>query len=202
MRSRINQRLTRLAFPLRSRALDSLADTPEERAILAAALYATAPVDEPRAYVERPFALPTRSRFSNGTYGVLYAANSLATAVRETAYHLARVYADGAAPPMETRRMHLTLRVHGSTDDIRREVDRRVPRAIYDPNDYSASQIYGAKARERVDSIYYDSVRNAQGGRCAGAFSLASVTRARLLGETALAWNGARFIEEHIIQPI
>ena len=48
------------------------------------------------SYVMAPFTHvnPKGSRFSNGTYGVYYAASSLETAIRETAYHFARIAAD------------------------------------------------------------------------------------------------------------
>src|SRR5262249_40439065 len=47
-------------------------------------------------WVMAPFTYrnPKGSRFSNGSYGVYYAANDLPTAVKETAYHFAQFAAD------------------------------------------------------------------------------------------------------------
>jgi hypothetical protein len=199
----LNERLVRLAFPLRSAALDALVDTEAERHALRALQSLTAPpADTARAYIERPFVFPGVSRFSDGTYGVLYAANSLITALRESAYHLARIYTDGNAPPMETRRTRLSMRMRGRAEDIRRSVDATVAPEVYDPRDYTVSQQFGAKARAKVQAIHFDSVRNAHGGRCVGAFTPSIVHGARITGQTTLVWDGERFSEEHVITPL
>lgn len=198
----INRRFIRLAFPMNSEALNSLADSPEERAtLLTLAALTSPPAKSVRAYIERPFLYPASSRFSSGTYGVLYAATTIATAVRETAYHLAQVYADGKAPPMQTRRSEIRIRVKARCRDIRHAVDKRIPAAVYDPDSYAMSQRFGERVRKRTPAIYYDSVRNTRGG-CIAAFTPAAVAEARLAREMALVWNGERFIEEHFINPL
>ncbi|MEO6913535.1 MAG: RES family NAD+ phosphorylase [Candidatus Baltobacteraceae bacterium] len=135
-------RLVRLAFPLRSLELDTLVERHELNA-LEGLRSITTPLAEKsvNAYVPRPFAFPSQSRFSDGTFGVLYAGNSLATAVRETGHHLTRIYADGNAPPMETRRVRLALYMRGSAIvDIRHATDPAIAPAIDSPETYSAIQ--------------------------------------------------------------
>lgn len=198
-----SERLVRLAFPLRSAAVDSLVDTDEERQALRKLQSVTASTDERiRAYVGRPFQYPCASRFSDGRYGVLYAANSLATALCETAYHLARIYADVNAPAMETRRVEFSMHFNGRVEDIRHDIDSTVSTTLYDRVNYASAQKFGATARDRADAVHYDSVRNLHGGRCVGAFTPSIVGAIRVVGESGLVWDGARFIEEHRIRSL
>ncbi len=201
----VDGRFSRLAYPPRSSALASLADTAEDRdalAVLAAMSIGTLPGDNLRAYIMRPFVRPVVSRFSDGSYGVLYVANSLATAVRESAYHLSRFFSDGNAPAQDTRRAHLSLHLRATVDDIRGRTDANVPAAIHDPTDYRDAQRFGAARRTVTDGVHYDSVRNRQGGHCIAAFAPQVVTHAHLIGEISLVWDGRRFIEEHEIRPL
>lgn len=199
----LDDTFTRLAYPQQTPALRDLSATPEEgRQILALLRLTGAVSDDADAYVHRPFALPAVSRFSDGSYGVLYVANSLITAVRESAYHLARFFADGSAPETQTRRTRLEMQVYSRVTDVRRSVRPRVSAAIYDPDDYRAAQEYGRKMRARSHALHYDSVRNRHGGHCVGAFVPDVVKRAAVVGEIALVWNGQRFVEAHEITPL
>jgi len=134
---------------------------------------------------------------------MLYAANSLTTAVRETAHHLARVFADGSAPRQDTRKKKLAIDFSGNVQDIRAAIDANVPKGIYDPNDYRASRTFGREQRAKnVAALHFDSVRNKHGGHCVGAFTRDVVKRAAILGDVALVWDGRRFIEAHEISAI
>jgi hypothetical protein len=199
----LDDTFTRLAYPVQTPALLALGENPEERRQILALLTLTGPVSvDADAYVRRPFEFPTISRFSDGNYGVLYAANSLITAVRESAYHLGRFFADGSAPETQTRRMRLEMHVRSKVTDIRRSVRPRVNAAIYDPDDYRVAQDYGRKVRARTHALHYDSVRNRHGGHCVGAFVPEVVARAAVVGEVGLVWNGQRFVEAHEIVPL
>ncbi len=198
----LDDTFTRLAYPLQTPALLALSETPDKRQILAL-LQLTGPVSAGAdAYVELPFQFPTVSRFSDGSYGVLYAANSLITAVRESAHHLARFFADGNAPESQTRRTRLEMHVRGRVTDIRRGVRPQLDAAIYDPDDYRVAQKYGRKARARTHALHYDSVRNRHGGHCVGAFKPETIVGAAIAGEVGLVWNGQRFVEAHEIVPL
>jgi len=190
----------RLAFAPHSTLLFTFVDGEHEMRELAGVVGGSSTgVD---AYIERPFAFPVASRFSTGAYGVLYAANSIHTAVRETAYHLAQFFASGNAPESERRRTRLRLRMRGTVEELRRANNPRVDPAIYDPNDYASAQRLGAQLRPKRLGVGFDSVRNLHGGTCVGAFTPSLVARAAIVGEMSLVWNGRRFTEAHDITPI
>jgi hypothetical protein len=200
----IDTTMLRLAFPIRSEAVRTLTDTTSEDRDLRALQAITwgQRTDNARTYLEAPFRYPASSRFSDGTFGVLYAANSLVTSIRETAYHLSGIYADGRAPAMQTRRKQLALRLIATSVDVRRAIDTNIDVSIYDTDSYQASQTFGAKAREQAPLLHFDSVRNVRGGHCIGAFSSHAVQRVRFLADIALVWDGQRFVEEHEIRAL
>ena len=111
---------------------------------------------------------PLGSRFSDGSYGVFYAARDKATAVAETRYHQAKfLHATGEGP------IQLQMRVYhvdasGELHDLRPLTSLRPE--LYDPDSYSASQAFGRELRA-ADSVglVYKSVRH-DGGECAAVF--------------------------------
>ncbi len=112
---------------------------------------------------------PKGSRFSNGSYGVYYAAYSLETALRETIYHFEKFARDARDPPRREDMRVLVGRVFNTFDDVNSlSIPERT--AVLDPNSYAASQPFGQKRREAGShGISYPSVRH-PGGRCIGAF--------------------------------
>lgn len=194
--------VVRLAYPMVTDALLALSDAEEQNELMALAAR-TAPIAaNARGYIDRPFRIPMPSRFSDGSYGVLYAANSLLTAVRETAYHLEQIFSDGQVPESEHRRVRLALRLRGSVYNARRTENPTIDARIYDANRYVASQAFGREVRKFCDGIQYDSVRDPDGGVCVGAFHPRLVRSARIISTIGLIWNGDRFIEIHEIQAI
>ena len=202
----LNAPFIRLAYPLRSTAVESLADDPDELKALTALIgraRGTSSDETINGYIMRPFEFPNPSRFSDGSYGILYVANSITTAVRETAHHLARIFADGNAPRQDTRKKKLAIDVAGTVRDIRITVDKDVPTEIYDPDDYRAAQSFGRNQRKKsIPGLHFDSVRNKHGGHSVGAFTPDLVKHAAIAGDVGLVWDGKRFIEEHDISPI
>jgi hypothetical protein len=118
---------------------------------------------------------PNGSRFSDGTYGVYYAAREFATALRETAFHFARYALDSAdGPRRETMRVLVGRIEHGFHDVA--ALPEKARAAILDPDSYAASQAYAHELREAgSDGVTYPSVRDAR-GQCVGAF------RAKVVG--------------------
>jgi hypothetical protein len=110
------------------------------------------------------------SRFSDGSYGVYYAAEGLLTAIKETAFHWARFAANSHDPPGRREDMRVLL---GSIDCSFCEVDTLSgddQRLVLDPASYAVSQIFGVNRRVAgSDGVSYPSVRH-KGGRCVGAF--------------------------------
>ena len=111
--------------------------------------------------VDRP------SRFSDGSYGVLYVADRFETALFETIHHHARFMARTAESPGWTSQFReIILTVRADLHDLRGQGDRFA--ACLDPDDYAAAQLLGAALRKAgSDGIAYPSVRQA-GGECVG----------------------------------
>jgi len=112
---------------------------------------------------------PRGSRFSDGSYGVYYAARTLRTAVRETAFHFARFAADSRDPPRYEDMQVLIGRVDQRFVDVGAlAADARA--RILDPADYAAGRALGATLRAAgANGVVYASVRD-PGGECLGAF--------------------------------
>lgn len=109
------------------------------------------------------------SRFSNGTYGIYYAARDLMTAIRETAHHFARFATDSNDPPRREDMRVLLGSVDHVFDDVE-SVEDLAKRAILDRNSYAVSQPFGALRRtNNSDGLLYPSVRH-EGGQCIAAF--------------------------------
>ncbi|HVY21826.1 MAG TPA: RES family NAD+ phosphorylase [Steroidobacteraceae bacterium] len=128
------------------------------------------------------------SRFSNGVYGVYYAARSLKTAVYETVYHRQRFLAATDEAPGELDMRAFTARVRKPMRDI------RAPRFKYlhDPDDYTASQEFGKQRREKNDwGLVYNSVRD-PGGTCVAIFRPPAISIPVQGAALAYVWDGKR----------
>jgi hypothetical protein len=133
------------------------------------------------------------SRFSDGAYGVFYAARERATAIAETRHHHARFLAATREPPM-----HLPMRLYSVAIDARLHDLRpagAVGDAVYAPDDYAASQALG-RALHAAGSggVVYRSVRHA-GGQCAGLFRPIGASRCLHAAYLLYAWDGERFTD-------
>lgn len=108
---------------------------------------------------------PEGSRFSDGTYGVFYAAREIETAIRETVYHRERFLARTKEPPQRIQMRCYVTSIRRPFHDIRGGHP-----ALHDPNSYAASQRFGRGLRTKnSNGIVYDSVRRT-GGQCVAAF--------------------------------
>jgi RES domain-containing protein len=207
-----DQRVHRISFPQRSALTATLVD-PTDRGELEALLASTSVIESHRAgerrivaidedyvgehrdYVLAPFAYRSATRFSDGSYGVFYAAESRETALCEVVSRLARTYIDGNAPAQETRKQHLTLRiVADELVDVRVAQVPNVDTAIYDAEDYAAAQSFGSQIRDLHPGLAYDSVRH-RGGVCVGAFIPRILSDVRLESILSVVWDGSAFVE-------
>ena len=146
------------------------------------------------SYLMAPFAhvSPDRqSRFSNGTYGVLYVASQFETALFETIHHHARFMArTGEAPGWTSQFREIILSVHADLHDLRSSDP--VHQASLDPNSYAASQALAASLRATgSNGIVYPSVRHTEGD-CAGLFYPDCATNPIQGRHLAYHWNGER----------
>lgn len=143
-------------------------------------------------YVLAPFAHPSESRFSDGSYGVLYAGLTLETAFDESLYWLNRFFADATViNGALAKKQHLTFHACAAMADVRAQ-SGGIAR-LYDPNDYTVSQQWSAALRDlRHAGICYDSVRN-PGGECVGLFIPRPAANVRVRDLIEFAWDGTHF---------
>jgi RES domain-containing protein len=109
------------------------------------------------------------SRFSDGSYGVYYAARQLETAIRETAHHFARFASHASDPPRRETMRVLVGTIERALDDVY-VLDEATKAAILDKDSYLHSRPFGADRRNNgSDGLIYPSVRH-DGGQCVAAF--------------------------------
>jgi len=109
------------------------------------------------------------SRFSDGSFGVLYAGERFETALFETIHHHGRFMARTREPPGWTSQFReIILAIEAGLHDLRGEPVGES--ALLRRDDYAASQALGASLRAAgADGVVYPSVRH-PGGACAGLF--------------------------------
>lgn len=131
------------------------------------------------------------SRFSDGTFGVYYAAAELETAVAETIFHFEAYARDSNDPPrMEDMRV-LVGPAGAELEDVSSMAEPLRTRVL-DPDSYAASQPYARALRdEGANGVIYPSVRHA-GGACLGAFRPRAVGLPRQERHLKYRWNGQR----------
>ena len=131
---------------------------------------------------------PHGSRFSNGTYGVFYAANNLDTAIAETTHHRERFMRATAQPHMELDMRVYLVNLEGGLHDLRGQ--RATQPLIYHSDNYAAGQHLGKTLRKAgSDGIVYDSVRWMR-GECAAMFRPSLLSNARQERHLCYIWDG------------
>ena len=88
---------------------------------------------------------PNGSRFSNGDFGVYYAAEQLSTALAETIFHKEQFLAYTNEPPQEVAMRSLVARFSADLIDLT-PIHKVNP--IYSLTDYSAGQSLGLQIKE------------------------------------------------------
>jgi hypothetical protein len=143
---------------------------------------------------------PEGSRFSDGSWGVYYAADTLETAIAEVGHHRAQFLARTAEPEIDIdlRCIQADLRVRGH--DIRSATTAGLGSTsglgdladIYDSDLYGASQALARALRAGGSmALAYDSVRHT-GGLCVAVFVPRALAKARAAGHLGLHWDGRR----------
>ena len=136
---------------------------------------------------------PLGSRFSDGGYGVFYAARDRATAIAETAHHHARFLAATAEGSM-----HLPMRLYHVGIDARLHDLRpegAVPAAVVDSERYGAAHVLGRTLRAAGSAgVVYRSVRR-RSGHCVGLFKPRGARACTHAAVLLYAWDGQRFAD-------
>lgn len=111
---------------------------------------------------------PQGSRFTDGRYGVYYAANNVDTAIAETRYHREKFLASTKEPPIEIDLRSYASNIDGEFHDIRGEQNKFLD--VYDPDNYAHAQALAKQLRdENSNGIAYSSVRDPK-GECVAVF--------------------------------
>jgi hypothetical protein len=132
---------------------------------------------------------PLGSRFSDGSWGVYYAADSLHTAVAEVSHHRALFLSRTAEPAIDIDMRWIQAKLQAPLHDLRGQ-QARLP-AVYDSVRYGASQDFAKDRRAQgSQGIVYDSVRRVQ-GQCVAVFKPRALSHARAAGHIGLHWDGA-----------
>lgn len=131
------------------------------------------------------------SRFSDGSFGVFYAARDRDTAVAETRHHHARFMAATQQAPQ-----HLPMRLYAVAIDARLHDLRPVaaaPAAVHASDSYALSRAWGARLQAQGSAgVAYRSVRHA-GGQCVGLFKPQGASRCMHAAYLLYAWDGRAF---------
>jgi hypothetical protein len=129
---------------------------------------------------------PIGSRFSDGTFGVYYAAKSIQTAIKETVYH---------------REIFLKATNEGSLDIEMRLIKADLKASLHDLRDfdlteqmdeYSGFQKLAYQLKSKMSyGVIYKSFRDKE-GECVGVFRPSVLSNARSDQHYVYAWNGSR----------
>ncbi len=131
------------------------------------------------------------SRFSDGSYGVYYAAGELETAIAETIFHFEAFARDSGDPPRTEDMRVLVGDIDTELEDIS-ALGEPLRSEVLHPESYAAAQTLGRKLRdEGALGVAYPSVRRA-GGACIGAFRPRAVGIPTQERHLAYRWDGAR----------
>ena len=133
---------------------------------------------------------PAGSRFSDGSYGVYYAAESLTTAVAETSHHSGKFLARTNEREIDVDMRWIQAEVNAMLHELRGA--HAVMPEIYNPDYYAHSQALARPMRDRGSAgLIYTSVRR-ELGECIAVFRPTGLSRAIAKGYIALHWNGSK----------
>ena len=133
---------------------------------------------------------PEGSRFSDGRYGVYYAAHALETAIAEVSHHRAVFLARTQEPAIDVDMRLINAHLDAPLHDLRALGKHGA--ALFDPNHYAAPQALGRRLREAASwGVQFESVRHV-GGLCVGVFRPKALRNAKPGAHIALHWDGQR----------
>jgi RES domain len=131
------------------------------------------------------------SRFSDGSYGIYYAANSLETALYEHTFHMARFYSgSGVGPGWLSHVRQLVGSINADLTDVRGEGFETILNP--DTASYTASQAFAKEQKAAgANGIVYPSQRRTE-GQCIAAFYPDVVSVARQADHFRYHWDGKK----------
>jgi hypothetical protein len=131
------------------------------------------------------------SRFSDGTFGVYYAAADLPTAVAETVHHF-EIFARDSGDPSRMEDMRVLVGPVAAEFEDTGALAEPERSHLLDPDNYAVSQAYARLLRDSgAMGVVYPSVRRLA-GTCIGAFRPRAVGLPRHDRHLKYRWNGKR----------
>lgn len=131
---------------------------------------------------------PLGSRFSDGSYGVFYAAHEKETAIAETRHHTARFLSATNEAPLRVQMRLYAVDVVGEVADLRKAA-RKQP-GIVAADSYTEAQAVGRQLRDKgIAGLVYLSVRRA-GGECVAAFKATLLRHCMHAAHLEYHWDG------------
>ncbi|MGE3320019.1 MAG: RES family NAD+ phosphorylase [Candidatus Berkiella sp.] len=137
------------------------------------------------------------SRFTDGTFGIYYAAKELETAIKEKAYHSEKFLSyTNEAPGSLTMRVYQSKKLLQPLIDIRGSTHSH----LHDPVNYSASQVFGLQMKEaREWGLVYKSVRHS-GGECVAILRPPAIPLPVIQTQhLTFDWNGTKIYQYYEI---
>lgn len=143
------------------------------------------------AYATAPFTHlnPAGSRFSDGSYGVLYVAATMETALAEVRHHQDLYWSK--VPELNYERFVFRgLRCSFSDASMKDASNIAMSDPIYAPDDYTHSHLLGREVKESATSgLRYNSVR-LHGNHCWALMTPRAVTSIIQTAHFEMIWNG------------
>lgn len=139
------------------------------------------------AFTHKSVFRPTR--FSDGSYGVYYAAKELETAIIETVFHREKFMRETSEAATKLQMRVYISKICKPLCDLR-TADYK---ALHQPDDYSVSQEFALalKQSENPWGLVYNSVRHI-GGECIAAFRPPAISIPRQSEHLCYAWDGSK----------
>lgn len=133
---------------------------------------------------------PDGDRFTDGSYGVFYAGESIETAIAETRYHRTKFMHATQEPSQELDMRVYAVDLDAELHDIR--TMRETHAAYYHSENYAVVQELAAGLRKNgSDGIVYRSVR-CENGECAAIFRPRLLSNCRQERHLCYVWDGAK----------
>lgn len=141
---------------------------------------------------------PQGSRFSDGSYGVYYAAKGIDTAISETIFHRERFLRATEEPPIEIDMRSYASEIDERFHDIRGQHEARPELYDPDPERYATAQSFAAALRVRgSNGIVYKSVRD-PGSECVAVFRPRLLSPVKQGAHYCYVWDGTSISDVYI----
>jgi hypothetical protein len=143
---------------------------------------------------------PEGSRFTDGSFGVCYAANDMETAIAETKHHRERFMRATRQTRMELDMRVYLIDVDADLHDIRGQ--RKEFDLVYRNDNYAAGQQLAVTLhKEGSNGIAYDSLRRKEGS-CVAVFRPRALSNCRQERHLCYVWNGAAIKQVYEKRPM